>query len=56
MAIYLETSEVPDYGQWWEAPDGQELWLVERRFPRFNRMACLMENIDGYSEWFVFPY
>jgi hypothetical protein len=56
MATYLENSDYPTYGFWWTAPDGQEMWLVERKFPRSNRMVCLMENLDGWCEWFVFPY
>ena len=56
MATYLETNETPTYGEFWTAPDGQALWLVERKFPRSNRMACLMEDSEQNLEWFVFPY
>jgi hypothetical protein len=56
MATYLNTTETPTFGQLWESPEGDFFYLVERKFPRFDRMACLMENLDGYCEWFVFPY
>jgi len=56
MATYLKNAEYPTYGQWWTAPDGLDYWLLERSFPRSNRMVCLMENEQGYAEYFVFPY
>jgi hypothetical protein len=57
MATFLKTSEAPQFGELWESPiDGQSFYLVKRKFPRSNRMVCLMENLNGYCEYFVFPY
>ena len=59
MATYLEmdTAETPMYGNYWTNPEtGEQLWLVERSFPRADRMVCLMENENGFVEYFVFPY
>jgi hypothetical protein len=57
MATYLENAEYPNYGDWWTAPDGVEYWLLERSFPRGNRMVCLMQEIGSeFVEYFVFPY
>lgn len=58
MATYVKDrpNVYPSYGDLWESPiDGQFFYLRERQFPRFDRMICLMENLDGYHEWFVFP-
>jgi hypothetical protein len=56
MATFLETAEAPQFGELWESPiDGQNFYLVERKFPRFDRMVCLMENLKGYHHYFVFP-
>jgi hypothetical protein len=56
MATFVNTVSSPLYGELWEAPDGQFFYLVDRKFPRSNRMVCLMENLQGYLEYFVFPY
>ena len=57
MATYLETSETPYYDELWFSPiDNKPFWLRERSFPRSNRMVCLMEDLDGWCEYFVFPY
>ena len=55
MAIFVDTDSSPLYGELWEAPDGQFFYLVDRTFPRWNRMVCLMENLQGYLQYFVFP-
>jgi hypothetical protein len=57
MATYLENTETPDYGWAWTSPiDNKIFYLRERSFPRSNRMVCLMEDLDGWCEYFVFPY
>jgi hypothetical protein len=60
MATYLDLdpNETPTYGQWWTNPEnGCEYILVERSFPRMNRMVCLMQECGSdYVEYFVFPY
>jgi hypothetical protein len=57
MANFVDNSDYPNYGEWWTAPDGLEYWLLERSFPRSNRMVCLMQEIGSeFVEYFVFPY
>jgi len=57
MATFIETTDTPLYGEWWTAPDGLEYWLIEKSFPRSNRMLCLMQESNSpYVEYFVFPY
>jgi hypothetical protein len=57
MATFIETTDTPLYGQVWVSPEGLEYTLIERSFPRFNRMVCLVqENGQEYVEYFVFPY
>ncbi len=57
MATFLNTNETPLYGEWWTAPNGAMYWLIERSFPRFNRMVCLVqESGQEFVEYFVFPY
>lgn len=59
MATFLDipTNETPLFGELWKSPiDGQFFYLKDRNFPRFDRMVCLMENLNGYCEYFVFPY
>ena len=56
MATFLNTDETPNYGFWWNY-DGKEFWLLERSFPRSNRMVCLMQELGSdFVEYFVFPY
>ena len=57
MATYLDNTDYPDFGYAWRSPiDDEILYLRERSFPRYDRMVCLMENLDGVCEYFVFPY
>jgi hypothetical protein len=56
MATFVSELEAPLYGELWHDEDGGVWRLIEKSFPRYNRMLCLMENRDGYSEYFVFPY
>lgn len=57
MATFLDTTETPLYGELWFDEMGQAFYLLERSFPRGNRMVCLMESVaTGYCEYFVFPY
>jgi hypothetical protein len=57
MATYLDNTDYPDFGYAWRSPiDDEILYLRERSFPRNDRMVCLMENLDGVCEYFVFPY
>jgi hypothetical protein len=57
MATFLDTTDTPYYGEAWTNPDtGETLYLVERSFPRSNRMLCLMKDENGFDEYFVFPY
>lgn len=55
MATFVDLGETPTYGQAWTNPDtGEELYLVERSFPRSNRMVCLMRDAEGFDQYFVF--
>ena len=57
MATFMKTTNTPLYGELWYDEMGQAFYLLERKFPRFNRMVCLMESVaTGYVEYFVFPY
>lgn len=58
MATFIDTQDTPLYGEWWVNPEnGHEYWLVERSFPRWNRMVCLVQPLGSeYHEYFVFPY
>jgi hypothetical protein len=54
MATFVPNAEVPMHGQW-NIIDGEEWWLDSREFRR-NRCVCLMSNLDGFSEYFIFEY
>jgi hypothetical protein len=58
MATFIKTSDTPLYGEVWVSPEnGKEYVLIERSFPRFNRMVCLVQEIgQEYVEYLVFPY
>lgn len=60
MATYLEIEivDTPLYGERWTNPEtGHQYTLVERTFPRLNRMVCLMQKCGTDTvEYFVFPY
>jgi hypothetical protein len=57
MATFLNTNQTPLYGEVWVSPEGLEYRLLERSFPRSNRMVCLVQEIgQEYVEYLVFPY
>lgn len=57
MATFINTTDTPTYGQWYTDPNtGKSWWLESRHFPRWNRMVCEMTDLDGFTEYFVFPY